>query len=96
MTAPFRSERAIGWWWLRDRLDLSGGDAEQVRLGKHRFSVQTRALELTLVPHEGGLALHLTGTDYFEPIVDPALEAGRPYWDRALVSESVWVPWLAW
>src|SRR5690606_21291108 len=45
-------------------------------------------LELTVVPRDGGLALHLTGTDFFERIEDPSLEATRPYWDQPLVSEN--------
>jgi hypothetical protein len=75
---------------LRDKLDLFDGD-DLVRLGKHRFTVNTRPLELTLVPHDGGLALHLTGTDFHEPVTDAAFEATRPLWDQALASEDATV-----
>lgn len=73
---------------LRDRQDLFEGGDEVIKLGRHRFSVQSRPVELTLVPREGRLALHLTGTDFYEPIEDPVLEAARDLWDQQLVSES--------
>ncbi len=73
---------------LRDREDLYEDGAAVIKLGRHRFNVNTQALELTLVPHGGGLALHLSGTDFFEPIEDPALEGARDLWDQQLISET--------
>ncbi|MEZ4238765.1 MAG: DNA repair ATPase [Myxococcota bacterium] len=72
---------------LRDALELFDADGT-VRFGKHRFTVNTRPLDLTLLPHGDALALHLTGTDFLQPIDDPRLEAGRPHWHQALVSED--------
>ncbi|NUS23805.1 MAG: DNA repair ATPase [Streptomyces sp.] len=73
---------------LRDRTDLYTDDGRTLRLGPHRFAVNTQPLDLTLVPQGEGLAFALTGTDYRSPVTDPALAASRPYWDRALPSES--------
>ncbi|MFG3659408.1 DNA repair ATPase [Streptomyces sp. NPDC047706] len=73
---------------LRDRADLYADDGATLRLGAHRFAVNTQPLDLTLVPHGEGLALALTGTDYRSPVTDPGLAATRPYWDRPLPSES--------
>ncbi|MFK4106451.1 DNA repair ATPase [Streptomyces sp. NPDC019531] len=73
---------------LRDRTDLYTDDGRTLRLGSHRFAVNTQALELTLVPHGEGLAFALTGTDYRSPVTDPDFAATRPYWDRPLPSES--------
>ncbi|WP_316043328.1 AAA family ATPase [Actinomadura sp. CNU-125] len=70
---------------LRDRLDLYDGDT--IRLGRHRFAVNTRPIELTLVPHEGSLAYTITGTDYRRPVGDAAL-ADRELWGQTLVSET--------
>jgi hypothetical protein len=71
---------------LRDRSELMSG--EGIRLGKHRFTVNTQALDLTIVPKDGGLVFHLTGTDYFETINDSRLDALSYYWPQTLVAES--------
>ncbi|MGW3158452.1 DNA repair ATPase [Streptomyces sp. NPDC001089] len=73
---------------LRDRTDLYADDGRTIRLGSHRFAVNTQPLDLTLVPHADGLAFALTGTDYRSPVTDPDIDATRPYWDRHLPSES--------
>ncbi|MET7732104.1 DNA repair ATPase [Streptomyces sp. NPDC005402] len=73
---------------LRDRTDLYGDDGRTLRLGRHRFAVNTQPLDLTLVPHGDTLAFALTGTDYRVPVTDPEFEATRPYWGRTLASES--------
>ncbi|MYS92932.1 MULTISPECIES: DNA repair ATPase [Streptomyces] len=73
---------------LRDRADLYADDGRTIRLGTHRFAVNTQPLDLTLVPHGDTLAFALTGTDYRSPITDPDFTATRPYWDRPLPSES--------
>ncbi|WP_367322628.1 DNA repair ATPase [Streptomyces sp. HUAS ZL42] len=73
---------------LRDRTDLYTDDGRTLRLGTHRFAVNTQPLDLTLVPHGDGLAFAVTGTDHRSPVTDPGFAATRPYWDRALPSES--------
>jgi hypothetical protein len=73
---------------LRDKTELFDGGENVIKLGQHRFSVQTQPLELVLVPKSDQMTLHLTGTDYFEPIVDEALAGARDLWEQTLVSES--------
>ncbi|MFP3986971.1 DNA repair ATPase [Streptomyces sp. E11-3] len=73
---------------LRDRSDLYADGGALIRLGKHRFAVNTQALDLTLVPRGDGLSFALTGTDYRAPVADPDFAETRPYWDRLLPSES--------
>ncbi|MBB6417853.1 DNA repair ATPase [Streptomyces sp. AK010] len=73
---------------LRDRTDLYADDGRVIRLGTHRFAVNTQPLDLTLVAHGDTLAFALTGTDYRSPVTDPDFTATRPYWDRPLPSES--------
>ncbi|MHC0432161.1 DNA repair ATPase [Streptomyces sp. O3] len=73
---------------LRDRSDLYADGGAVIRLGKHRFAVNTQAFDLTLVPQGEGLSFALTGTDYRAPVTDPAFADTRPYWDRLLPSES--------
>lgn len=74
---------------LRDRTDLYADAGRTLRLGRHRFTVNTEPLDLTLVPYgTDGLAFAVTGTDYRSPVTDPTFAATRPYWGRALPSES--------
>jgi hypothetical protein len=72
----------------RDRADIFEDGASVIRLGRHRFSVNTQALDLTLVPGEDGLVFALTGTDYSEAVEDEDFARTRPYWNQFLVSET--------
>ncbi|MFD7065750.1 DNA repair ATPase [Streptomyces sp. NPDC059913] len=73
---------------LRDRGELYADGGATIRLGRHRFAVNTQPFDLTLVPHGDRLAFALTGTDYRSPVTDPEFEATRPYWEQTLPSES--------
>ncbi|NEB72692.1 AAA family ATPase [Streptomyces fulvissimus] len=73
---------------LRDRSELYADGGSVIKLGRHRFAVNTQPFDLTLVPAGERLAFALTGTDYRAPVTDPAFEATRPYWEQLLPSES--------
>ncbi|WP_395790427.1 DNA repair ATPase [Aquimonas sp.] len=73
----------------RDRNELFEDGGNTIKLGpRHRFSVNTQELDLTLLPRDGRLNLHLTGTEYFEPVDDAELDALRGFAEYALESES--------
>ena len=74
---------------LRDRQDIYEEGATVIKLGRHRFSVNTQPFDLTMVPRgDAEMAFHLSGTDFYETIEDPEFEATREYWDQLLVSET--------
>ncbi len=74
---------------LRDRGDLYSSDGKTISLGpRHKFSVNTEELDLTIIPRGEGLALHLVGTQFFEPIDNERLNALKPYWHMSLTSET--------
>jgi len=73
---------------LKDRLDLYEDGRNVIRLGKHRFSVNNQAFDLSIVTHDGRPCFHLTGTNYFDPITDPEFLATRDVWDQEVVSEN--------
>ncbi|KIG19650.1 hypothetical protein DB30_00159 [Enhygromyxa salina] len=76
---------------LRDRLELfEGGEAGAalVKLGRHRFTVNTQPLELGMVPTDDGMMMTLSGTDFRELVDDEAFSATRDYWNQTLVSET--------
>ncbi|MEZ6056148.1 MAG: DNA repair ATPase [Planctomycetaceae bacterium] len=73
---------------LKDKQELYEGGDHVIRFGKHRFSVNTQTLDLTTVLREDRLHLHLTGTDFYEPIHSDALASTRPVWEMEVVSEN--------
>ncbi len=82
---------------LKDKSDLFEAGGQVIKLGKHRFSVNTQPLDLTLLSRQQTdsslkqtrvLNLHLTGTDYYEALHNSELNALRPYWDMNVASES--------
>jgi hypothetical protein len=74
---------------LRDKSELFEEGGHVIKLGpRHRFSVNTQELDLTLLPRADGLYLHLTGTDFLERLRDETLESLRDYWQVSLESES--------
>ena len=73
---------------LRDKLDLFEDGAAIIKFGKHRFSINTQQLELTMVPRDEGVRLHITGSDFYEPVTDEDFLATRYLWDQQIVSET--------
>ena len=91
LQSRLKSARQDALRGLRDRLELfEGGEggAALVKLGRHRFTVNTQALELGMVPTDEGMTMTLSGTDFRELIEDEAFTATRGYWDQTLVSET--------
>ena len=87
--ARLKAIRAQAVRSLRDKSDLFENDGNIIKFGpRHRFSVNTQELDLTIIPRQDGLAVHLTGTNYYEDIETPELLALKPVWDMTLVSES--------
>ncbi len=72
----------------RDKQDIFEDGGSIIKLGQHRFSVNTQTVDLTIVPKQDELALHLTGTDYFDVIDDQQLIDLQSYWDQSFISES--------
>ncbi|MFT6085111.1 MAG: MoxR-like ATPase [Glaciecola sp.] len=88
LEAQLKSVRAQGIRSLRDKQDIFEEGGSVIKLGKHKFSVNTQSLDLTLLPRDDGLYRHLVGTDYFEAINNDELNALRPYWQQNLISEN--------
>ncbi|WP_433530711.1 DNA repair ATPase [Micromonospora sp. CA-263727] len=76
---------------LRDRLDLYADGGETIRLGRHRFAVNTQPIDVAVVPAEGRMVVAVTGTDYRAPVRDEEFQQTRRFWDQLLVSESTQV-----
>lgn len=72
----------------RDRRELLSDGNRTIRLGQHAFSVNHQPIELTTVVRDGHLNVHLTGTQFYQPLADPDLDNARDLWDQPLPSES--------
>lgn len=89
LDSRFKAARDQALRGLRDKADLYEDGGSTIRLGpRHRFSVNTQELDLTVLPYEGQLCLSLTGTDFREPVSDPQLESLKDYWPMVIESES--------
>ncbi|HIV72349.1 MAG TPA: DNA repair ATPase [Candidatus Aquabacterium excrementipullorum] len=73
---------------VRDQRELAVDGGNTLKLGRHAFTINRQAIDLTLVSHGEGQAFQITGTDYLAPVHDDSLLALRPYWAQALVSET--------
>lgn len=73
---------------VRDKADIFEDGGAVIRLGKHKFSVNQRELDLTLIPRDDHVLLHLTGTQYYERLEEPELDRLRGYWNMSQPSES--------
>lgn len=82
----------------RDRQELFVDGQDLIRLGQQVFAVNRQPLELTTMVREGALVLHMTGTQFFQPlleraengtlIVPPELQQATDLWSQTLPSES--------
>jgi hypothetical protein len=70
---------------LRDKQEIFTEAGTVIMLGKHRFSVNTQALDLTLVVHQVNnqpkMAIHLSGTDFFQDLDNTQLNEAKAYWN---------------
>lgn len=73
---------------LKDRRELFSDGDNLIKLGAHQFTVNVQALDLTTVLRDENITLHLTGTNFFEPLVDEQLEGAREVWGQEVVSEN--------
>ena len=84
---------------LKDRKELYSEGGNVLKFGRHSFSVNTQELELSIVPNDGEMCYHLSGTAFFEPVTNEEFLATRGVWDQQLISENRKVyraEWLAW
>jgi len=84
---------------LKDRAELFTDGGQALKFGPYAFTVNTQPLELTVVLRDGDLHYHLTGTNFFQKITDPAVLAARAVWDQTVASENADVyraEYLAW
>ena len=72
---------------LKDKKELFD-DANTIKFGQHKFSVNNQKLDLTVVQKDDGQFFHLTGTKFFEHIDIPEFLATQEVWNMDTLSEN--------
>ncbi|MFK8115605.1 MAG: AAA family ATPase, partial [Rubripirellula sp.] len=88
LQSRLKTIREDGTRQLKDRQDLYEDGGDVIRLGTKRFAVNTQPLDLTTVLRDGEMCLHLTGTQFFEPMNDADLAGAKDLWSQELISED--------
>jgi MoxR-like ATPase len=73
---------------LRDKTDIYSADGSLVKIGDHQFSVNKQKLELTLLPRDETMMLHISGSEYFEALPLEVFGGTEYLWQQELISES--------
>ncbi len=73
---------------LKDKQELFTDGEDTISLGRHKFLVNSQALDLTVVPRNETLQFHLTGTNFYDAMTGDTVEATRPVWDQLYPSET--------
>ena len=76
---------------LRDRSDIYSADGSLVKIGDHQFSVNKQKLELTLLPKQEQMLLHISGSEFFEELPKDLFSGTEALWQQELISESAQV-----
>ncbi len=88
LDARFKAIKGQALRALRDKSDIFEEGGNVIKLGKHKFSVNTQELDLTIIPREGELNFHLAGTDYYAVVNNAELLGLKDYWAVSLESET--------
>ena len=86
--AQLKNAKEQGIRALRDKTDIYSADGSLVKIGDHQFSVNRQALELTLLPRDEAMLLHISGSDYFESLPEQHFAGTQHLWQQALISEN--------
>ena len=73
---------------LKDRSELYVDGEDLVKFGEYNFAVNKQSLDLTIIPRNGEMYYHLTGTNFFELIDDEEFNRMKDLWSQELLSEN--------
>lgn len=73
---------------LKDRQELFVGGDNVIKLGRHHFSVNTKAIDLSIVQRDDDLYYHITGTDFWDKVDHPEIERYQHVFGQSIVSEN--------
>jgi hypothetical protein len=73
---------------LKDKQELYISGENVIKLGKHHFSVNTKAIELSMIQKEDELYYHITGTDFWDKVIHEEIHKYRHVFDQNILSEN--------
>ena len=89
LEAQFKATKDQSVRGLRDKTEIYEDGGNIIKLGpKHKFSVNTQELDLTILPRGDDLYYHLSGTEFYEKVINDTIERTKPYWSMSLISET--------
>ncbi|MGH4118759.1 DNA repair ATPase [Clostridium sp.] len=74
---------------LKDKQELYVDGENVIKLGKHHFSVNTKAIDLSIVQKDDHLYYHIAGTDFWDKVVHPEISKFQHVFDQSILSENV-------
>lgn len=73
---------------LKDKEELYLGGKNVIKLGTHHFSVNTQAVDLSIVQRNSDLYYYITGTDFWEKIEYKGIDKYQYVFEQSIVSEN--------
>ncbi len=74
---------------LKDKQELYVHGENVIKLGKHHFSVNTKAVDLSIVQKDDELYYHIAGTDFWDKIVHAEINKYQHVYQQSILSENV-------
>ncbi|WP_242985356.1 DNA repair ATPase [Vallitalea okinawensis] len=73
---------------LKDKQELYVGNDNVIKLGQHHFSVNTKAIDLSIVQKDADLYYHITGTDFWDKVNHEEIDKYGHVFGQSIVSEN--------
>lgn len=73
---------------LKDKNELYVGGENIIKFGKHQFSVNTKAIDLSIVQRNNELYYHITGTDFWDRVVQEGINQYFHVFEQSIPSEN--------
>ena len=73
---------------FKDRQELFVDGKNIIKLGNHKFSVNTKCIDLSIVQKGEGLYYHITGTDFWDKVESENIDKYNYIFNQTIVSEN--------
>lgn len=88
ITAKLKTLKEDSIRQLKDKKELYVGGENVIKLGKHHFSVNTKAIELSIVQKDNVLYYHITGTDFWDKVIHEEVNNYHHVFEQSILSEN--------